>query len=129
MGITAQEIRTLRSYLQEAIDGLGVGDTTFEVGSASFNPREGHGHFKVTFASKTSAGIVETPERLAFIKYAFRYGLTPGNIDDNFVNNGTEYRITGLKTRRPKYPISGVRVSDGKPFKFTEFQVQRGLSK
>ena len=128
MGITKQDVRTLRGYLQEAIDGLGVGDTTFTVGSASFDSLEGHGTFKVGFASKTSSGVVETPERLAFIKYASSYGLTPENIDDTFVSNGAVYKITGIKTRRPKYPISAVRVSDNRNFKFTEFQVQRGLN-
>lgn len=129
MGITRQEVKTLRSYLQEAIDGLGVGDTTFTVGSASFDPIAGNGHFKVDFASITSEGVVETPERIDFIRFASNYGLTPDNIDDTFVTNGTQYRITGLKTRRKKFPISGERVSDGKPFKFTADQVVIALTR
>ncbi|MGH0004295.1 hypothetical protein ACQU0X_29860 [Pseudovibrio ascidiaceicola] len=34
------------------------------------------------------------------------------------------FRITGLDTRRPKYPITAARISDGRSFKFSPEQVR-----
>ena len=55
------------------------------------------------------------------------YGIPADAFGSVFRANGTEYRIAGIVTRRPKFPILGTRVSDGKRFKFTADVVIRGL--
>ena len=60
-------------------------------------------------------------------RHASMYGLPVDAFGTVFRSNGTEYRICGISTRRPKYPVLGTRVSDGKKFKFTADVVIRGL--
>jgi hypothetical protein len=37
------------------------------------------------------------------------------------------YEVTGIETRRPKYPVTAKRLPDGKPFKFPTSTVLAGL--
>ena len=127
MVMTKEQAIVIRDSVQEALNGLNISGVAFEVGRTSYN-FVGTGTLKVSFAHVTDEGVVETPERIAFIKNAFSYGLNPSDIDKTFIDGmGVAYKITGLKPRRHKYPVSGTRLSDGKPYKFSEFQVQRGL--
>jgi hypothetical protein len=64
-------------------------------------------------------GEVHSPEAAQFKIHAGRYGLKASDLGGVFTDHsGDEIRITGLKTRRPKYPICGERVRDGRKFKF-----------
>jgi len=55
------------------------------------------------------------------------FGLPKDAFGKTFKSGGTEYRITAISTRRPRYPVSAVRVSDDKAFKFGEDTVKRAL--
>ncbi len=53
-----------------------------------------------------------------------RYGLKKENYGQIFSDGEEHFRITGLDTRRPKYPITAERSSDGRSFKFSPEQVR-----
>ena len=46
------------------------------------------------------------------------YGLPKDAFGKVFTSRGTAFRVTGINTRRPKFPVSAVRVSDERGFKF-----------
>ena len=48
-------------------------------------------------------------------RHASMYGLPVDAFGSVFQVGGVEYRITGIASRRPKYPVSALRVRDGKP--------------
>lgn len=56
-----------------------------------------------------------------------RYGLKPEDFGRQFNFRGTRYRIAGLKTSRPKYPMQVERVSDDSSFKMTQSMVRAGI--
>lgn len=63
--------------------------------------------------------LEETDAGRAFIALAGRYGLSASDLGRDFMLGGDVFRLTGIKTSRPKYPLQGVRVKDGKDYKFT----------
>lgn len=74
----------------------------------------------------------DTPDGRAYMLYAQRYDLDPKRLGTTFKitdrqGRMTLYRITGLKTSRPKFPVSAERVSDGHRFKFPADVVRRAL--
>lgn len=79
---------------------------------------------KFELAAITASGEVLSPEAQAFKTHAERFGLSPSDLGGTFIHQGTQFRITGLKTRRPKFPISAERVSDGRGHKFPEMVVR-----
>ncbi len=84
--------------------------------SGSFDSKNATLKFNVSVIDEN--GTVLTPEGESFKRNALQFGLQPADLFGTFFVNGTQYRITGLKTRRPKFPISAERVSDGRAFKF-----------
>lgn len=46
------------------------------------------------------------------------FGLKPEHFGMTFLSNGVMFKITGLATSRPKYPVDAVRVHDKRAFKF-----------
>jgi hypothetical protein len=74
---------------------------------------------KVQISLKGQGGIVETPERRAFIQLCSYYGLTPADLGKRFVFRGVQFELTGLNAGAPKYVVAAKRVYDGKSFKFT----------
>ena len=124
--MNATDMKMLRVSMQKALDEGEYGRKyNITVGNASYSP-EGTGHFKVEFGQVDPAtGIASSPERDEFTKMASLYGLTPDDLDAKFNHRGTTYKITGLKTGRPKFPISVVRVRDNKGFKFPDSTVNR----
>lgn len=66
-------------------------------------------------------------DKAKFARCAPMYDIPADAFGKLFWSNGTEFRICGIETRRPKFPVLGIRVSDGKRFKFTAAGVRRGL--
>jgi hypothetical protein len=65
-------------------------------------------------------GEILSAEAQEFKSLGHVFGFQPEDLGSKFTVRGTVYKITGLKSSRPKYPISAIRVSDGKGFKFPE---------
>ena len=74
-------------------------------------------------------GTALDPERLRFEALAEAFGLSPTDFGRQFSTGRESFRITGIDPRRPKYPVSAVRIPDGQGFKFTVDQVALQLQK
>ncbi len=83
---------------------------------------------KIEVAEVTDDGVAKTPERVAFIKEAMYYGLSPEDLDAEFTASGVTYKIIGLAPRKRKYPIVAARQPDGKLYKFGAETVVRMLA-
>jgi hypothetical protein len=114
--------KALRSFNADAIKALeGIAaehGLSIRPGRHSFN--DANANLKFTLSDITSSGEVLTPEAEAFKLQAARFGLSPDDLYGTFTFQGEQFRITGLKTRRPKFPISAEKVSTGRAHKFTE---------
>ena len=77
-------------------------------------------------APDASTGETLSREAQDFKRFANHYGFAPDDLGSEFTVRGEVYRITGLKSRRPKFPISAERVKDGKLFKFSSHAVRLG---
>lgn len=64
-------------------------------------------------------GSTLEPERMLFEALAEEYGLSPDDFGREFSTGRERFRIAGIDPRRPKYPISALRIPDGKGYKFT----------
>ena len=84
---------------------------------------------KLEVATVSRDGVVKTGEYSEFQVLAKFYGFEETDFGKEFLSNGTKYRISGLKSRRKKFPISATRVSDGATFKFATETVLRALGK
>jgi hypothetical protein len=76
-------------------------------------------------------GTTLDPDRLLFEALAEAFELSRNDYSRQFSTGRERFRITGIDPRRPKYPVSAERISDGRGFKFTADQValllQKGL--
>lgn len=77
--------------------------------------------YKVTGNSPTAIANAETMQR----HHLELLGFPPETLGKSFTSRGTEYRVVGVELGRPKYPIRGARVPDGKIFLFTTEAIAR----
>ena len=68
-----------------------------------------------------------SPDKAAFDRNAFRYGLKPEWFGVQFWSQGTAYKIVGLNLGSPKFAVKIERVRDGKVFKGTVQMCVAGL--
>jgi len=113
----------MNEALQEVAEKMGV---KIEVGNASFT--SSNITFKVSVATTNDDGTVNSKEAEAFKTYAFRWGLSPDDLNKTFVSGGKTYKITGASPRASRFPILAERVPDGKGFKFPADTVKRLLA-
>jgi hypothetical protein len=85
--------------------------------------------FRFILRTKTTDddGNQITPEATAFKTKAWVYGLKPTDLGKEFISNGKTFKITGLISRRKKYPIQATCVETGRGFKFGASQVVAAL--
>lgn len=75
--------------------------------------------FSVRVAVPLPDGSILDPERVLFEALAEEFGLRPDDFGREFSTGRERFRLAGIDPSRPKYPISAVRIPDGKGFKFT----------
>jgi hypothetical protein len=75
---------------------------------------------KFTFVCETEDGIPADFARLAPL-----YDLTVEDFGREFTTYNGTYRVTGINSRRPKYPVSAECVRTGKGYKFPASAVKR----
>ena len=73
-------------------------------------------------------GQPQDKKAMAFSRSAFLYGLDPDWLGKCFISNGNEFRIVGLNTRAPKYPVVCVRTDNDKTYKFKEATVEKRMT-
>jgi hypothetical protein len=78
-----------------------------------------HFEFGVRASIPLADGTTLQPERMLFEALAEEYSLRPEDFGREFTNGGERFRITGIDPRRPRYPVSAVRIPDSKGYKFT----------
>jgi hypothetical protein len=98
-------------------------------GNGRFAREGSNATIKFELATIGSGGEVNSKEAVAWKRDAARYGLDPDALGTLFRVGATEYRITGLNTRRPKFPVSATRVPDGKVYKFRANQLPLACGK
>jgi hypothetical protein len=80
---------------------------------------------KIEFTATVEADGVGIPGApVNFARDAAAIGLDDHAWGREFTVGGTVYRVTGIKLSRRKYPVSAVRVSDGRSFKFMASSVR-----
>jgi len=120
-----KEIReAVEVALKEVGADLGVG---LSLGNGSFRDHEGH--FRLNVVTGGDGDTDESPQQAAWDRICKGYGFEPADYGKTFVSQGHTFRITGLQTSRPTYPISADRLPDGKRFKFTVPQVLTAMGK
>ncbi|MTH61148.1 hypothetical protein [Paracoccus litorisediminis] len=87
---------------------------------------QGGGHIKLTVDVQDNGTGLSGAES-EFRAYCITYGLKPEWFGQTFWSQGVQYRVTGLKISRPKFPIEAVRVKDGAAFKFGASTVRRAI--
>jgi hypothetical protein len=95
----------------------------FRMSPGSLRPTTG----TATTVTPTAAPDTSAHDKWEWERTAPLFNLPKDAFGKTFTSRGTEYRITAISTRRPKYPVSAVRVRDNKSFKFGEATVERGL--
>lgn len=131
MKVTGGMMNLLRNDINEALREVAARrGVTLKVGSGSYDMNEQYGSFKLEVGAVNSAtGEVATKDSESFKRYAASYGLAPDDLNREFRHGMDTFKITGLNTRRPKNPISAIRVRDGAGFKFTANAVCNALGK
>lgn len=82
---------------------------------------------KLECAEVAPDGKAQTKDRMTFETYAPTFGLSPKDLDEEFISGGERYIITGLNLKARRFPIQVKRVRDGKGFKFGAFVVESAL--
>lgn len=110
------EHRLLSAAITKALKAVG---DEFGVDLTAGGGQVGTGVGRVNVEVKvreTAAGI--DGARALWDQMCGYYGLKPEHYGTTFYSNGVMFKITGLTTSRPKYPVDAIRVADSRAFKF-----------
>ena len=112
--------QTLRNFNERALVALKELAAELDLEIRQENSRFGDSNaiLKYSLMDVGDRGEAVTPESEAWGRSAARYGFYPEDLGGTFSHNGATYKITGLKTRRPKYPICATNLKTGKSHKF-----------
>jgi len=120
------KVKMLRVALENALKTVEENfNVKVNIGNGSYN--DSNCSFKTEFADVSANGEVKSKEAEDFKLYATQFGLEPDDFGKTFTSNGSEFKITGLSTRKRKYPVLGTRVEDGRKFKFAVDMVKYAL--
>jgi hypothetical protein len=119
---TAGQVRKKMETAFEKIAGL-----KFQIGRGTYDDLIVT--FKVTATDNASdKPLAEIQAENAFKTYAAAYGLKQGDLGKEFLIDGAKYRITGINTRRSKFPIAIQEVATGKTMGYTEDGIRLSLA-
>lgn len=126
-----ESIREIRKTIQDLLsDADGVFKDQFRVtvklGNASFGMN--NATLKIEIADLTDTGEAITREAEDFKRCAIKWGLSPDDLGEVFINpyDGKTYTIIGARTRSQKYPILG-KQTNGKVYKLSHIMVKSAL--
>lgn len=128
---TRQNLITLQQEIDAALATVAKKNgIVLSMGNIKFSGEEFHAKLEAAVTSTNSAGLsmAEMKMKKELEDYGRLYGLTGKEYGKTFFSNGRTYKVVGLKTSHPKFPIIGQDVKTGKQFKFTEAVVSK-LSK
>lgn len=116
--VTLQAVEELIiKRLRDLEEELGI---KFEFRGGKFTNKSADLKLSLTLINED--GIAETEEVSNWKNLCTRWGFEVDDLGKEFTLQGKTYKITGLKPRRHRYPISADRL-DGKGFKFPAYVV------
>lgn len=128
MEITRKTARKIREvcveYMAEFAEEMGM---QIMPASARFGPTSVT--VKLEFAViDAETGQPQDKKAMAFSHLAFSYGLDPDWLGKCFISNDKEFRIVGLNTRAPKFPVLCVRLDNDKTYKFRAETIEKRMT-
>lgn len=119
-------VQSMRAYLETMLtdfeEHFGVQASIGRISYTNNNCK-----MSLSVAEVKEDGTVATKEVETFKRFATNYGLSPELLGREFECGGHTFVVTGMNTRARKFPIQGVRKSDGARFKFPVVQIQRAF--
>lgn len=123
MKFDRKNIKDLRIQIQDLLDNAFDGsEVDIKVENISFSPSE------ATIKLSAFAEGAEEAAKAEWDMYCHRFDMSPSDFGREFTSRGTRYKIVGLKTGRPKFPIMAERMSDNASYKMPASMVVRGLN-
>lgn len=121
----SQSLKELRSEINAALAtvsqkygiDLSIGTISYDTGKATT---------RLTMETKSESNGISVPKGAAYLSL---FDLPKDAFEREFTLQGVRFRLTELKTNRPKNPCSITRVSDGVGFKCGADQVRRALER
>ncbi len=124
-------LRKFRTDFEKAVEAFSKkSGIVMRLGSASFNDASATYKLEIVIADNASGmSAAEVMGRKSLDLEGAFFGLKAEDYGRTFKNwDGDTYRLTGVKSSRPKYPVSAANVRTGKSFKFGEDVIKK-LSK
>ena len=118
--LSADTLKALEAVAQKHGLTVSMGSGRFSAGSATL---------KVEYTATVEADADGTPGApVDFARHAAIIGLDDHAFGRVFTAGGVEYRVSGIRLTRRKYPVSAVRTRDQRSFKFDVATVNRRLA-
>jgi hypothetical protein len=120
------KVNEVRAKVESALSDIGNDlGINFKLGVVRF---DANGFRTQLRGSEVRDGVVQTPERVAFIEQAAFYGLSADDIDATFDWEGKTYQIVGLRTRgNVKRRIVTEGLEDGRTYHFSASGVIKAM--
>lgn len=97
-------LKLLRTEIDAALVAIGAKHAIkLSVGNCKFDNDGNNAQFQLLAATVTASGAVMTAESKSWNNYRTMYGLGHVETGASFRVNGTEYRITGMNPRAPRF--------------------------
>lgn len=125
-------LKEIREQIEQAL--LSVSQKykiAFKVGSMTFSDNEFRAKLEAVIQSSNSSGMsVKQIQALENVKkYGFMFNIKETDLGKTFTSNGDTFKFVGIMPNRPKFPILGEDVNNGKLYKFNEEIVKRFTDK
>lgn len=127
MNFNKSNLNTMRADVAAALAAVekkhGV---SFKLGRISYSTNDFRCKLEC-FSTSDSSGNTVDPKETNFKRDAFRVGVAADAFGKTFKSGNSAYKITGINARRPKYPVSAIRVASGKGYKFAVYSLPANL--
>lgn len=121
--ITAFDRSNLRGFTNDVVTHLKAIEAkwgvSFSYQGCNYDLSGKNAILKIQAAVVGNGGVSLTREREDFRRLCALYGMTPTDIDKQITYGGKRYVITGLSTRRHKYPVVATRLDTGETVMLT----------
>ncbi len=118
MNFSKSNLNTIRTDVAAALAAVekkhGV---SFKLGNIRYSANDFRCKLEC-FSTSDSTGKTVDPAESNFKRDAFLVGVAKDAFGKTFKSGRSKYKITGINTRRHKYPVSAIRVASGKSYKF-----------
>ena len=120
--IDRKTLKTFRTDFNKAVEAFAKKNgVVMSIEGIRFSDSEFTGKLKVIIAPTGNMSAEEAMGRKSLDLEGVFFGLKENDYGRTFKNwDGDTYKLTGVKSSRPKYPVSATNVRTGKSFKFGE---------